>query len=259
MKKLGTYVGICDFMTQTEVFAMLDFFAKYKSSDVQLMIGTMTSFKVLNKKETKWADVFPQIESLKHIFSSLNPKAINCIHYADYENNPGLAKTLDKVVRYCGYNLDSIQLDMVWPNHHQLRMFVKKHKLPVVLQVSKKSMEFCSNSPANVAEKIKEDYSNIISHVLLDCSMGKGIPIDVSAMIPYIEAIQKTTPDIGITVAGGLGPDTVHEVQPLIEQYNVSIDAQSKLRISGDATKPIDWPLAEQYIKQSMEYYLNRN
>ena len=259
MKKLGTYIGVCDFMTQAEVFAILDFFAKYKSSVIQLMIGTMTSFKVLNKLETKWAAVFPQAESLRHIFSSLNPQAINCIHYADYENNPGLADMLARVVEYCGDGLNAIQLDMIWPDKYELRKFLIKHPLPLVLQVSKKSMEQYSNNPLLVAEKIQQDYSGMISHVLLDCSMGKGKLIDVDAMVPYIKAIKEYTPDIQIAVAGGLGPGTVKDVAPLIKEYGVSIDAQSKLRHSGDAMHPIDWPLAEQYIEEGMECYLNRN
>ncbi len=256
-KQLGTYIGICDFMSKDEVFAILDFFGKYKSSGIQLMIGTMTSYKVLNNEETRWATVFPRPETLKHIFSSLNPLAINCIHYADYKNNPGLANTLGKVVALCGPALHAIQLDMVWPDHYQLRMFVKKYGIPVVLQVSKKSMEHCSNDPMLVAERIQQDYSGgIISHVLLDCSMGKGIPIDIGHMIPYIEAIKTTAPSINIAIAGGLGPETVKEVGPLIQKYDLSIDAQSKLRSSGNAADPIDWPLAELYIEQAMECYL---
>lgn len=235
---------------------MLEAFKNYKHYGIKLMIGTMTSFKVLNKQETKWAAIFPKVEALKYIFSAKSDYAINCIHYADYDNNPGLAETLEKVVEYCGAGLDAIQLDMVWPDPYQLRMFVRKHQLPIVLQVSQKSMQECDNNPIVVAERIGREYGGLISHVLLDCSMGKGIPIDVSNILQYVEAIKSYTSEIGIAVAGGLGPDSVHEVKYLIEQYKVSIDAQSKLRPSGKTFDPIDWNLAKQYVGNAIEYYL---
>lgn len=242
-------------MSQAQAFQMLDFFKTLKNKDVQLMIGTMTSFKVLNQQPTKWATIFPSVEALKYIFSSANPQAINCIHYADYDNNPGLFNTLENVVEYCGGGLHAVQLDMVWPDPHELRRFVKEYNLPIVLQISKRSMAECGDNPAVVAEKVSNEYGDIISHVLLDCSMGKGVPIDISVIHPYIEAIKSYTADVQIAVAGGLGPGTISEVKSLIEQYRVSIDAQSKLRLSGKAEDPIDWDLAEKYVEEAISYY----
>lgn len=256
MKKLGTYIGICDFMSQQEVFAMLDAFKNYKHYGIKLMIGTMTSFKVLNKQETKWTDIFPKVEALKYIFSAKSDYAINCIHYADYGKNPGLAETLRQVVVYCGPGLDAIQLDMIWPDPKELEKFQGFHQIPIVLQVSQKSMEQCDNNPVVVAEKIRREYGGLISHVLFDCSMGKGIPIDVSNIVQYIEAMKSYTSGIDIAVAGGLGPGTVYDVEQLIKQYGVSIDAQSKLRTSGNNEDPIDWDLAKQYVNDAMACYL---
>lgn len=257
MKKLKTYIGICDFMSPQQVFAMLKVFNCYKDFDLQLMIGTMTSYKVINNLETKWSSIFPKPESLKYIFSALGDNFVNCIHYADYENKPGLADTLKTVYDYCGRNqLDAIQLDMVWPNPDELNKFQKLYPTQFVLQINKQSMNLCNDNPVSVAEKIRKEYSGIISHVLLDCSMGKGVKIDTAFIEGYIEAIKSRAPEVQIAVAGGLGPDTVDLVKDLISKYRVSIDAQSKLRISGRAEDPIDWNLAEKYLHNAVSLYI---
>jgi hypothetical protein len=48
---------------------------------------------------------------------------------------------------------------------------------------------------------------------------------------------------------GGLGPDTMDVVLPLVAEFpDISIDAQGKLRKSGNALDPIHWDLAAGYL-----------
>ena len=257
MKLITPYVGICDFMNREQVLDMLNVIRNYKHAGIKLMVGTMTSYKVLHDLPTSWANVFPKAKDLEEIFSISDPLIVNTIHYADYEpNHQNLADWLCELMDLCGNYLDAIQLDMVWPDPKQLELFQSKFPMPIVLQINKQSMKDCENNPKIVAQKIRDEYRDSISCILLDCSMGKGIPIDVALMENYIEAIRNYTAEIEIAVGGGLGPDTVSSVSELIKNYRVSIDAQSKLRVSGDAHDPINWDLAKKYLHKSAGYYL---
>lgn len=255
-KTLSPYVGICDFMSPHQVFDMMAAFEQYKQTGVSLMAGTMTSYKVMYDLETKWSDIFPKVSELKGIFSMRYDQLINCIHYADYDNFPQLSETLDAVATACGPYLDAVQLDMVWPDPKELELFQKKWSIPLVLQVSAKSMNLCADNPITVAKKIDSEYDGLIAHVLLDCSMGKGVAIDIPFMEGYIECIRTYADSVPIAVAGGLGPQSVHTVAELVRKYRVSMDAQSKLRPSGKTADPIDWDMAKEYLHNAMHLYI---
>ena len=160
-----------------------------------------------------------------------------------------------KVAAYCGPYLDAIQLDMIWPDPKELEAFKKDHHFEMILQVSETSMSLCADNPISVAEKISKEYQDLVSYVLLDCSLGKGVEINVPFIEGYIEAILAKNHGINIAVAGGLGPGTVKLVESLVRKYRVSVDAQSQLRISRNAKDPIDWPRANQYMYESILMY----
>lgn len=61
---------------------------------------------------------------------------------------------------------------------------------------------------------------------------------------------------MALAVAGGLGPDTMELINPIAESFpDISIDAQGKLRPSGNALDPIDWNLAEKYLSRSVAMF----
>ena len=73
--------------------------------------------------------------------------------------------------------------------------------------------------------------------------------MDATELLSFARIISATFPEIGIGVAGGLGPDTIQLVKPLAEEFwDLSIDAQGRLRPSGNALDPINWDMAARYI-----------
>jgi hypothetical protein len=77
--------------------------------------------------------------------------------------------------------------------------------------------------------------------------------MDAVALLPFARIIRDRFPGIGIGAAGGLGPDTLHLIEPLASEFpNLSIDAQSRLRPSGSALDPIDWEMAIQYLANAL-------
>lgn len=101
-----------------------------------------------------------------------------------------------------------------------------------------------------------EEYEGVIKRVLLDKSMGRGLVMDSECLISFARAIRQRFPELGIAVAGGLGPKTVDLVKPIIDEFpDLSIDAQGKLRPSESALDPVDWNMAETYLINALKLF----
>jgi len=250
------YIGITDFMTYKQVTQMLTVFNTHRSLESQrkLHVGVMMSYKTLHGIETKWSQAFPPKETIAEIFSS--KETVNCLHYADYDNDPEFVNSLSQAIFWGGTGINAIQLDMVWPDPKQVEKVIRASgkSLDIILQVNTKALEHVNNDPSKLVERIKR-WEGLTTYILLDKSMGKGLGMDANGLIPFAQAIQDYFPDIGIVAAGGLGPDTLHLVSSLVEMFpDISIDAQGKLRPSGNALDPVDFGLAGAYLKKALMF-----
>ncbi len=128
----------------------------------------------------------------------------------------------------------------------------------IIIQVSGRAIEEAGNDPDEVVSRLREyDELDVLDRVLLDKSMGRGLGMNAEALRPFAQAIKKAFPSVGLVVAGGLGPDTLHLMEPLLGEFpNISIDAQGKLRPSGNSLDPIDWDLAERYLVNALKLLL---
>lgn len=252
---ISPYIGITDFMSFEQVQRMLDVFNEHKPKGSQrlLHVGVMMSFKTLNGLETVWSKVFPQKEDIADIFGS--DYVYNCIHYADYEHRSGFSRELSRAIHFGGTGIRALQLDMTWPDPGQIAhgVHTSRKNVEVILQIGRRAFEEAGENPDEIVSKL-EDYDGIIHRVLLDKSVGRGIPMNPEELIPYARAIKKRFPKLGIVVAGGLSAENIDRVKPFIEEFpEISIDAQGKLRPSGSALDPIDWNLAEAYLIKALE------
>lgn len=247
------YIGITDFMSYTQVERMLAVFKANirPGQHRRLHVGVMMSRKTLNGLETKWSKAFPTKETIADIFDSR--ETMNCLHYADYDA-VDVSQSLTRAISFGGDGINALQLDMIWPNPEHVASAVSSSgkKLEVVLQVGKNAIEQADNDPEKIVAKLQE-YVGVAHHVLLDKSMGKGLGMDAAGLIPFAQAIREAYPDLGIVAAGGLGPESIELVEPLVKDFpDMSIDAQGKLRPSGSALDPIDWDMAEVYLIKAL-------
>jgi hypothetical protein len=249
------FIGVDDFTDFAQALDMLKTLKQHKSagSKYVLHVGVMMSWKTLNGEKSKFDGVFPPKESIADIFGS--DETYNCIHYIDYQGRPNLPDQLAKVIHYGGMGIHSVQLDMIWPEPadvaHGLHM--SRRAVEVILQIGANAFDDINHDPAELIARLQQ-YDGTITRVLLDRSMGRGVPMDPETLEPYIHAIREKLPDMGIVVAGGLGPDTMHLVEPLVRSYpGISIDAQGKLRQSGDCLDPVDWDIAGRYLTKAIQ------
>jgi len=243
------YIGITDFMNFEQVQRMLAVFKANlgPAQNRRLHVGVMMSYKTLHGIETKWTKAFPPKDTIADIFGS--DKTMNCLHYADYDAID-VFQSLAQAISFGSIYINALQLDMVWPDprHVSSAVHASRKQLEVILQVGKNAIEQAKNDPKEVVERLR-DYEGVADHVLLDKSMGRGLGMDAVGLMPFIGAIKSAFPDLGIVVAGGIGPTSMNLLMPIVREYHgISIDAQGKLRPSGSALDPIDWDMAETYL-----------
>lgn len=251
MNNLRPYIGITDFSAFAQVERMQRVLSGLKTDRV-LHVGVMMSYKTLHGIPSKWTGVFPSNESLKDIFASSD--VYNCLHYADYDGQPGLASCLAAALHYGGPNLHALQLDMPWPSPEHLRTALAASKpVEVILQIGRNALDAVDNDPEKLVARFKQ-YDGVVHRVLLDKSMGRGLGMDAEGLLPFARALYDAFPHVGLGAAGGLGPDTMNLVEPLVKAFpGLSVDAQGKLRPSGNALHPIDWDMAERYLTSAVK------
>lgn len=242
------YIGITDFMNADQVRSMLKVLRENEKMYWQrrLGVGVMTSWKVLHDKPTEWADAFPKKGDIADIFVD-EKDVYNVLHYADYAGNP-LPENLEKLVEIGGPNLHAIQLDMVWPNAIDVLRFRSRHPhIGIIIQANTKALHAVDNDPEKLVERLRS-YGSSIDYVLLDKSAGKGLGMDARSLLPFIRTIVARLPTLAVAAAGGLGPSTYQLADPIIAEFEVSLDAQGRLRPSGSALDPVDWQMAASYL-----------
>ncbi len=257
---LQPYIGITDFTNFGQVQKMLDIFKSHipLGSNRKLHVGLMMSYKTLHGLPSKWSTVFPPKETIADIFSS--DEAYNCLHYADYDNDPALWESLSRAISYCGTGIHALQLDMTWPDPNQIAngMHTSRKQIEIILQIGRNALAEANDDPQAVVERLKE-YDGVIHRVLLDKSIGRGIGMDAHLLLPFARAIKESLPSIGLGAAGGLGPGTVDRIKPLLDEIpDISWDAQGRLRPSGNAIDPIDWNYAGGYLMESLRLTAGR-
>jgi hypothetical protein len=258
---MQTYIGITDFLARYQVETMLDVLkaTRQSGSDRLLHVGVMMSHKTLHGLPSSWSKAFPPKEQIADIFSAKDDALYHCLHYTDYDNQPELANSLTQAIAYGGLGLDAIQLDMIWPEPKEIKAAVAVSRKPieVILQVGEKSLAQVENDPLALVQWL-EPYEGVIHRVLLDKSGGKGLGMDASGLIPFVQVVSESFPEWGIGVAGGLGPETMSLAEPLAQHYGdiLSIDAQGCLRPSGNAKEePIHWDLAAEYLYEGLTMF----
>lgn len=245
------YVSITDFSSPRQVVQMLSILYASRITKALLGVGAMMSRATLNELPSEWTKVFMPKERIAEVFI-WNNRVFNTLHYADYEKLD-LLENMEKATLWCGRNLNAIQLDMAWPDLAIVKAYRSRHPdIKVILQVSGIALDCVDSDPEELVGRLTL-YGDSIDYCLLDKSMGRGLALDAKTLLPFARTITDKLPRLGIVVAGGLEPETVHLAEPIVREIpGVSLDAQSKLRKSGSAKDPIDWPLAEDFLRKSL-------
>jgi hypothetical protein len=272
-----SYFGVCDVYDPIEAKVMADELRRSrKNPNRKVMIGVMTHPLVLSDDSSvpeevrdSIREIFPSKEEMAGGFID-DPDVLNTVHYADLygpngprkaEEAPDVLKNLELVVRHGGENLHAIQLDLTWPSASELIQFKDKYPdVIIILQVGKYALAELEGDRQAVVERLRQ-YQDAIDYALLDMSMGMGTNMEADGLLPMLRLIKEQLPDLGLAVAGGLGPDSVALLEPIANEFpDISIDAQGNLKHKDAprdemghlvATYPADLSRSTEYIRNS--------
>jgi hypothetical protein len=239
-----SYVGVCDVLSPEAAHVMADTIREHrKDPNRKVMIGVMAGHFTM-RPEAEYGEgqraVFPRKEELANGFID-DPDVFNTIHFADLyrpKEVQTLFEDLELVVDAGGEYLHAIQLDVTWPDIDDIDRFKDKYPdIAVVLQLGKSAFEMVDHEPQKMVDEL-DKYGDSIDYVLLDLSMGKGKAMEADALLASLRLIRQELPGLGLAVAGGLGPDSIHLLEPVAREFpDVSIDAQGRLK---HADAPVD-------------------
>jgi hypothetical protein len=140
----------------------------------------------------------------------------------------------DKEVAVLSRLIKGFQITEALPDPKNLKWFQERHLWPkpfeMILQLGKLAMKQSDNDPEKLA-KLVESYKGVINYVILDTASCKINEFCAKWAKPYIKALTETCPDIGVCVAGRLGPKSMKLVQPLLEEFpDLSVLAETELK-----------------------------
>ncbi len=224
-KKVGPYVGVTGFMSRAEVSEAIAMVPQ--GSTRRLMVGVLMSSKTLAGQQNKWPGRYPKKETVVDIFVD-DQRALNLVHY-NTDHPETLLTQLVEITELAGSHLDGFQLNIAWPPISQLEDYWEAYPDKfLLLQIGGKAM-----AQVESMERFTElvgAYLPMIDAILIDPSGGKGEPLDATKGAEYLHAV-RDYPTLGFGIAGGLGPDTLHLLNPLVKEFpELSIDAEGRLR-----------------------------
>lgn len=255
------YIGVTGFTKLNEVQSALNAFPPTSNAfpycvGRQLMVGVLATWKSLRgiPMKPKWAKQTADPNSIRDLFLD-DRRVVNLVHYSTEEGQEdSLLSDMLKIHELAGPNFHGLQLNVAWPPWKALseyRYRVGESCRRIVLQVSQKAVEMAGGTPERVAEKVCL-YIGLIDDVLLDPSGGQGKPFGINHAREFLSAVAYGW-GIGLGIAGGLGPDSLDLVEPLIQEFpDLNIDAQGRLR---NAENDLDPNLVSAYLTKALQLF----
>jgi phosphoribosylanthranilate isomerase len=183
---------------------------------------------------------YPNIDSLKDIFSAMPENALRAVHYNSKAIN-GISKDVEKIVGFTNGLCNCIQLNFEYPPIDQVMTIKEKNKdLKIIFQLGRDSMK--GNSHRDIASKM-EPYVDYIDYILIEASQGAGIEMKILDTMEFAKPLRKLK---SLTFAGGLNGFNLFLFTSLIEEFGASIDAEGKLMKDSDT---LDHEKVRAYIR----------
>ena len=244
------YIGITGFMRQEEVLEVFNVVPL--EPERRIMVGVLASLKTMRGFQNKWPRRYPMADRISGIFIR-HPATLNVIHYNAKELNT-LCFQMLTITEFGGYHLHGLQLNIPWPPQMELQKYrCVFHDKQIILQIGSQAFQAVDSSPKQLAVAVK-NYVGLIDYVLLDLSGGEGKLMDVAKIREYLQALKEKDLDIGIGIAGGLCPETLETIIPLIAEFpDISIDAEGRLR---DQSDNLDLLVVKKYLRKAFALFI---
>lgn len=246
------YIGISSVTDYGDAIALRDALPMDIKSHT-IAIGMGVSQKTLAGIPTKYPNRYLDPKLLASVFP--HKGTINIVHY-NCDDISDMSKDLTQISNYTKDLVHAFQINAPLQGAapqvcNQLyafeeAMLSKGQRYRVILQIRPEAQM----SPEAIYAWVKV-HIPVITDILLDMSLGRGIEIDHHTLSLYKETIpllESYYPDLGIGVAGGLGPGTIAPWKELFHIFpRLSGDSETKTRTLDDK---LDINKAKQFIAE---------
>ena len=251
---MNPYIGVTGFSRPEEISAALRAFPQ--NGNRKLMVGVLATWKSLRNipMKPKWAKQTPNPITIASLFPE-DEHVVNLVHFSTEAGQESSAfLDMIKIHGLAGPNFYGFQLNIAWPDVRLLESYRRAVGFGsrIVLQIGARAVEMVGGEPRRVADML-HNYVLEIDDVLLDPSGGLGKPFDTERAREFLSAIAERGWNLGLGVAGGLGPDSLDLVEPLVAEFpNLSIDAQGRLR---NAENDLDPNVVDAYLVKALRLF----
>lgn len=229
------YIGVAGLSTRHQAEALIAQVPPNHSRS--LALGVLVSERTLCGQQNSMPHLFPPVESLRKLLVSHNG-VLSTVHFGT-RGYDTLAEQLLALIKIAGPNLGAVQLNLAWPSPdqlHRLDEMVEVHgcaRPNLILQIGREAQKL-RGGPSAMARRLRT-YEGLIDAVLIDTSGGSGTLFDLEHSAELLDAVRCAVPWIGVGLAGGIGPDNLERLIPLLRRCpDLSIDSQKLLRTPDD-------------------------
>ncbi len=217
-----SYIGITGFATPKQIRSFL--WDLPRNFDNLLMIAVLAGLP------NSPAGRYPSLKLLPRMFpESSDKRTLNLVHFQPTEQS----KLLDEMSYFqdlIGERCHGFQLNTAWPDPRTIETYkIRFGQKTIVLQINSKAMDEVRRSPTELTTRLKA-YADLANYALIDPSAGRGRSFDLDFAAECFSSIRGILPDLGLGVAGGLAPDNLNRLRPLLANYRFSIDVETGVR-----------------------------
>ncbi len=245
--QIKPYIGVTGVTTPEQALELVEIIGSLGlPRSRKLMIGALMSYRGLSRGELANPSQYIFPDQIDEVFPDDN-RVFNLVHYNSRAE--GLYSQIRDVVSRVTY-ADGVQLNIAWPEPKQLTRLRSRAYTAVVLQISMAAYRMVAGRPSQLVAAL-QPYYGLVDCILVDPSGGTGRRFDRAWSEDIIGELVKGYLPMRLGIAGGLGPDNLDCLVPLLRIYpDLSWDAQARLRNDKDQ---LDVGRCRAYLEASIE------
>jgi phosphoribosylanthranilate isomerase len=234
----GRYVGVTGFTTLDDVAIMTGTLNGNFG-----MYGILMSHTTLREKSQRGR--YAALGDIANLMNKMPETSLRTLHWCDsrWHDRKDPWRSIEIAIDSTKGACNAIQLNMEYPPVKYFEDLKEKHNLKTIFQIEAQMFE----DPAKMREKM-QPYAKFMDYVIIDQSMGAGIPIDPK--ISKAVAREVHSLNAGVVFAGGFNAKRVADIGDLIREFDASIDAEGQLM--KDHVDELDHKKVKDYVSAAI-------
>lgn len=200
-----------------------------------VVIEPLVCHEALLGKAPEYPRRFVSLPELRTLLRR-HPNVLNLVRYTTSER-PSLTSQLSRIVELCGPGIDGFQLELVWPDVEQLRLFQSMYPKKLVLKIGQEAYQEVGRSKTRLSSRLMQ-YRGLVQDIQLNLTEGTAEIFDADQMLDLLKTLHVLP--FGIGISGHLSSSVDSPgLKMILKSYpGVNISALRDLRSEADDFLP---------------------